>query len=142
MDLHEFIHSPAVTCAPETAVREVARLMSAQDVGSVIVIDADGAVMGIVTDRDLVIRWLATDRGFETPVGEIMTKGVVSLREDGDIFDAAQQMAMSGCRRLPVVGIDGILKGVIALDDLMVVFARQTDNLATAVATEITKPSS
>jgi CBS domain-containing protein len=47
-----------------------------------------------------------------------MTANVVSPREDADAFEAAHQMAMSGCRRLPVVGADGTLRGVIALDDL------------------------
>jgi CBS domain-containing protein len=66
-----------------------------------------------------------------------MTPEVVLLRWDADLFDAASTIAASECRRLPVVDEDGVLKGVVTLDDLMVLFAHQTDSLANAVAAEI-----
>ena len=137
MELYEFIQSPAVTCTAETTLAETARLMEQHNVGSVIVVDRRGAVIGMVTDRDLALRGMAAEREPQTPVTEIMTKTVTSLRDDADVFDAAQEMETSACRRLPVTGADGALKGVIALDDLMVFFTRQADHLAHVVAAEI-----
>ena len=140
MNLHEFIHSPAVTCSPEASLSDVAEEMARYNVGSVVTVDPDGHVAGIVTDRDLAIRGMAKRLDPDSPVKEIMSTKVVALNENADLFDAASQMAESGCRRLPVVGADGLLKGVISLDDLMIVFARQTDDLAHAVASETTSP--
>ena len=136
MDLHEFIHAPAVTCSPELSLAEAATLMDLWKVGSVIVVDSGARVVGIITDRDIAIRGVANHHTPETPVWEMMTKSVATVSEDASLFDAAQQMAEAGCRRLPVVAADGTLKGIVALDDLMVLFARQTDNLAHAVAFE------
>jgi len=138
MNLHEFIHSPAVTCSLDTSLADAAAEMDRYNVGSVVVVNADGHVVGIITDRDVAVRGVAKHCEPGTPVRELMTANVVLLREDADLFDAARQMAESGCRRFPVVGADGLLKGVVALDDLMILFARQTDNLAHAVAFETT----
>lgn len=140
MDLHEFVHSPAITCTPATTLADAAAEMDRYNVGSLVIVDVNDHVTGILTDRDLAVRGMAKRRGPGTPVREVMTPNVVVLREDADPFEAAHQMATSGCRRLPVVGIDGTLRGVIALDDLMILFARQTDELAQAVASSTTSP--
>lgn len=136
MKLQEFL-TPAVTCRPETSLLEAAGSMETENVGSIVVLDHVGQVVGIVTDRDLALRGLGRERLPSTPVAEVMTRDVVLIREDADLFDASQQMASAECRRLPVVGLDGTLRGVVTLDDLMVIFAHQTDSLANAVAAEI-----
>jgi len=138
MNLHEFIHSPAITCTPGTSMAEAAAEMDRYNVGSLVVIDVDDHVTGILTDRDLVVRGVARHRGPGTPVREVMTADVTCLQAEDDLFDAARQMATSGCRRLPVVDANGTLQGVIALDDLMVLFARQADDLASVIALETT----
>lgn len=140
MELREFVHAPAVTAAPSATAGDVARLMEHHNVGSVIVVDEHGVVVGIVTDRDLAVRAVAAERGAGTPVTEVMTRNVVTLREDASVFDAATAMASSSCRRLPIVGANRALLGVVALDDLVMLFARQTDNLAQAVAAESATP--
>jgi signal-transduction protein with cAMP-binding, CBS, and nucleotidyltransferase domain len=142
MDLHEFIHAPAVTCSPDLSLADAATLMDLWNVGSVIVVDSGAHVVGILTDRDIAVRGVANHHPPETPVWETMTKSVATVREDAELFDAARQMAETGCRRMPVVAADGTLKGVIALDDLVGLFARQTDNLAHAVAFESAKVAS
>lgn len=139
MELIEFVHSPAVTCTEDTSLADAARRMESYNIGS-IVVEKDGQITGIVTDRDLALRGVAKERAPETPVAEIMTRSVVSLQEDADVFDAARQMASAGCRRLPVIGTDGALKGVVALDELMLLFTRHADNLAAAISSEIARP--
>jgi len=137
MNLHEFMHTPAVTCSRRATLAEVAGLMERHDVGSVVIVDDDKAPAGIVTDRDLALRGLGRRREPDTPVAEIMTAKVVFLREDTDVFAAATEMATAGCRRLPVLDMDGRVAGVVSLDDLLTLFARQTDKLAEAVMAEM-----
>jgi signal-transduction protein with cAMP-binding, CBS, and nucleotidyltransferase domain len=124
MNLLEHL-SLAITCGPDLSLAEVALFMEQENVGS------------IATDRDLALRGMGRRLAPDTPVSEVMTRDVILLREDADLFDAASQMAAAECRRLPVLGLDGTLKGVVTLDDLMVLFAHQTDSLAQAVAAEM-----
>jgi signal-transduction protein with cAMP-binding, CBS, and nucleotidyltransferase domain len=138
MILDEIIHTPGITCREDTSLAEVAREMDEHRVGSIVVVDAKGDIAGIVTDRDVTLRGMAKERDPRSPVREIMTRNVVSIQDDADVFDAARQMAESGCRRLPVIGVDGKLKGVVALDDLIVLFTRHADDLTRAVAGEFT----
>jgi signal-transduction protein with cAMP-binding, CBS, and nucleotidyltransferase domain len=136
MNLLEHL-SLAITCGPDLSLAEVALFMEQENVGSIVVIDDRGVVVGIATDRDLALRGMGRRLAPDTPVSEVMTRDVILLREDADLFDAASQMAAAECRRLPVLGLDGTLKGVVTLDDLMVLFAHQTDSLAQAVAAEM-----
>ncbi|MBB5156009.1 CBS domain-containing protein [Saccharopolyspora phatthalungensis] len=135
MSLREFLSSP-VSCRPEVSLAEAASQMDSHGVGSVVVVDDANHVVGIVTDRDIVVRGIARELSPSTPVREVMTSDVVSLSEDADLFDAAQQMASGECRRMPVVDAEGNLKGVVSLDDLMVIFSRQTGSLAQVIAAE------
>jgi signal-transduction protein with cAMP-binding, CBS, and nucleotidyltransferase domain len=137
MDLRHFVHSPAVTCRADTTLADVAKLMETNDVGSVVVVGEVDVPVGIVTDRDLAIRGMARLREPGTPVEEVMTRRVIIVREDADVFAAATEMATSGCRRLPVIDSEGRLVGVVAFDDLLTLFAHQTDKLAEAVSTAI-----
>jgi signal-transduction protein with cAMP-binding, CBS, and nucleotidyltransferase domain len=137
MNLHEFMHTPAITCTPATTISEVGRLMEEREVGSVVVVGTDGALLGIVTDRDLAVRAVAHRREPDTPVSELMTENVVFVRSDANVFAAATEMATAGCRRMPVLDDNGTIAGVVALDDLLTLFARQTDKIAEAVAAEM-----
>ncbi|MGZ6804844.1 MAG: CBS domain-containing protein [Nocardioidaceae bacterium] len=139
MNLMEHV-SRAVTCGPGLSLAEAAVCMEEENVGSVVVIDELGAVQGIVTDRDIAVRGMARALPPDSPVSSVMTRDVILLREDADLFEAAGQMARAECRRLPVLALDGTLRGVVTLDDLMVLFAHQTDSLAQAVAAETALP--
>jgi signal-transduction protein with cAMP-binding, CBS, and nucleotidyltransferase domain len=137
MNLHEFMHTPAVTCTLATTIADAANLMETHEVGSVVVLDAQGALAGIATDRDLAIRGLGRRREPDTPIEEVMTPNVVFLREDTNVFAAATEMATAHCRRMPVIDMSGRVTGVVSLDDLLTLFARQTDKLAEAVTAEM-----
>lgn len=139
MNLQELL-TPAVTCTPATTLAQAAQEMDRHNVGSIIVLQPSGSIAGIATDRDIALRGAGRDLPPITPIAEVMTQDVVLLRWDVDLFDAASTMAAAECRRLPVVDDDGVLKGVVTLDDLVVLFAHQTDSLANAVAAEIAIP--
>jgi CBS domain-containing protein len=99
-------------------VFDVAMLMKNHDIGFVPVVD-NGKLIGVVTDRDLVIRGFANKKTDASTIEEVMTKGNRSISPDMSIEDAADQMANQKVRRLTVVE-NGNLVGVVALADLAV----------------------
>jgi CBS domain-containing protein len=76
-------------------------------------------LIGIVTDRDFVMKVIAEGRDPKgTRVGDVMTSNPVTCREDDDVQDAAELMAERQVRRIPVVDEDGTILGIIAQADL------------------------
>jgi len=134
MDVREICTTPVVACDPDTGVEEVARLMRDHGVGCVVVL-RHGGLVGIVTDRDLVLRALATGTPVTTPVASVMSRDVGYVYEQDDITVAATVMATRGVRRLPVLSLTGEVTGMVAADDLAVEFADEISRLAFAVQT-------
>lgn len=105
------------TVAPDTTIREAARLMAECDIGALPVSDGD-RLAGMLTDRDIVVRALAIGRGPDALVSEVMTLEVLYCHEDEDIGHIATNMADKQVRRLPVVDADKRLIGIISLADV------------------------
>ena len=104
---------------PNAPVAEAARVMEVEDVGSLPIVVEGGRLIGIVTDRDIVLRVVA--KGLDpqqTTVGQIASKEIVAVRADQDLDDALAAMASAQVRRIPVVDSDEQLIGVIAQADL------------------------
>ena len=103
---------------PTDTVREVALTMAKVDSGVAPVVD-DGKVVGLVTDRDIVLRVVAEGLGFDGPVSEVMTSGeVLSVKEDDVLADATAKMANHQVRRLVVLNDAGALSGILSLGDV------------------------
>ena len=101
----------------DVTVREAARLLAEWGVGPLPVVDGDDLV-GIVTDRDLVVRVLADDRDPAcTTVGEIASTGVITIGPDDELEDALGLMVEHHVRRLPVVE-EGRLVGILTHGDV------------------------
>ncbi len=109
---------------PEASVREMAQVMSERRVSSVFVREADGGLLGIVTDRDLRVRVVAEGLPPDTRVQDIMTPDPLWLDADASLFEATLTMTRQGCHHLPVMQ-SGELKGMVTTSDLML--ARQDD---------------
>lgn len=139
--MRELEMSPVVSCPSNTSIREVAALMGDRAVGCVVVLDAHGHLAGVVTDRDLTVRGLGDGLGPDAAVETVMTREVEWAGEDIDVFEAATRMVERGCRRLPLLDADGHLTGIMTLDDLLPLFARQVDKIARTVAAESRAPS-
>lgn len=105
------------TVAPETTIKEAARIMADADIGALPVAAGD-RLAGMVTDRDIAVRAIAIGKGPETTVGEVMTHDVLYCHEDEDIGHIAQNLAENQVRRLPVVDVDKRLVGIISLADI------------------------
>ena len=97
---------------------EAAQVMRDRDVGDVVVMNDDGSVYGILTDRDLVIRAVAEGLDLrQTPLSEICTDELVTLTSSDPVARAIETMSDEAIRRLPVVD-DGSLVGIVSLGDI------------------------
>ncbi|MFC4907647.1 CBS domain-containing protein [Actinomadura gamaensis] len=115
--VRDLMTGPATTVAPDTDLGTVARLMRDQAIGSVLVTSGGGTI-GLVTDRDLVVRGLSRTGHPETlPVKEICSADPVCVGPDDDASAAIRLMSEKKIRRLPVVQ-DGRPVGVVSLGDL------------------------
>jgi len=108
------------------SVSVAARRMHARNVGTLIVVDDDQRPLGLVTDRDLVVRVLAESRNAsQTTVGDVMSRLPHTVNEETPIEDAMGIMRDGPYRRLPVVGHDGRLVGILSLDDILDLLAEE-----------------
>jgi CBS domain-containing protein len=102
---------------PEASLSEVAGIMAEIDAGSLPVCDGK-TLLGMITDRDLVIRALAHELPADTSVARVMTEKVEYCFEDDHLSDVCGKMADSKIRRLPVLDRDHKLVGIVSLGDL------------------------
>lgn len=105
------------TASREMSLQEVARLMREGDMGAMPVVE-DGKLIGIVTDRDIVVRAIAEGRDAATEIGEVMTTEIFSAKEDDFAFEAIRLMGDKQVRRIPVITDAGELAGIIAMADI------------------------
>lgn len=131
--------TPGISCVrPEASLTQVARQMKQENVGSIPVCNDRGEVLGLVTDRDIVIRAIAEDGAENAAAQDIMTKNLVFTSPDMNTHDAALLFAKYQVRRLPVV-VNNKLVGMLSLADV----ARKTiyiDEAGDALSA-ISKPS-
>jgi CBS domain-containing protein len=100
------------------SIRDVARIMKDSDTGVVPVVDGR-KIIGLITDRDIVVRGLAEGKNLENVrVNELMTKSVRSVREDASLNDALELMTRAEIRRVAVVNGNDELVGIVSLGDI------------------------
>jgi CBS domain-containing protein len=130
-----------VTCRRDTPISEVARLMREQDAGAIPVVDENGKLCGIVTDRDLVVRGLTSDKPeAELCAGDCMSDDVYTANHNDRLVDVIHEMGDHQIRRIPVVDSRDRLVGIISTADI----ALQTnkDRELAETLEEISQPSS
>jgi len=125
-----------VTVALDDTVLDVAAVFRERDVGSAVVLNADDEIAGIVTDRDLVVFGQEFVETLEqTLVNQVLSPVVFTVSPDTDTHELARMMREEGVRRVPVVE-NGDLRGIVTLDDLVVVLAEDLENLAALIRAE------
>ncbi|AEY66291.1 CBS domain-containing protein [Clostridium sp. BNL1100] len=123
---------------PNASILDTAKLMQQHNVGSIPVCDK-GSVVGMVTDRDIVVRNIAIGKNpQQTPVSDIMTTGITSVSPDMDMSQVTKMMADSQIRRVPVVDQNNLV-GIVALGD--VATDAKFDTEVADTLTEISRPS-
>ena len=113
------VMTPNPRCVtPNDSIADAARIMRDEDTGAVPVVE-DGKPVGILTDRDIVVRVVAEDGQLNRPVREIVTSGVLSASPDMSTREAAELMSEHQIRRLTVIENDRLV-GIVSLGDLAV----------------------
>jgi CBS domain-containing protein len=118
MKVSDAMTSQVSIARPTDSIRKVAETMAKIESGVMPVVD-DGKVVGVVTDRDIVLRVVAEGRSFDSPISEAMSDGeVLSVKEDDILADATAKMANNQVRRLIVLNESGNLTGILSLGDV------------------------
>lgn len=104
---------------PESTVADCAKLMCNKHVGCIPVCDNNKTVVGLVTDRDIILRSIACDKDINTtPISDIMTCQICSCGPEEEVNEAEKKMSNEQIRRLPVVDENNKIIGIITLADL------------------------
>lgn len=132
---------PVVTASAQMTVDQAAQTMRSKNVGALVVVNA-GRPIGMITDRDVTVEVVAKGMDPDTVrVGDVMRKKPVTICKDLGILDAAKAFAKTGVRRLPVVTKKGILVGVIAVDDLIMLLGTEMGQMAGALSAGLRRAS-
>jgi CBS domain-containing protein len=118
MNVRDVMTARPRSAAPDTPLSQVAQLMDNQDIGAIPILDEDRLV-GMITDRDIVVRGVAKEkdlRGMSSR--EIASGELVTVGPDQDLSDALHLMAQHQVRRLPVVDDENRLVGVVSQADI------------------------
>jgi len=125
-----------VTAPASCSLVEVAKLMDETVVGAVVIVDHDNKPMGIVTDRDLVVRGLARGLPSDSRVDAMMSTGIVTLGATADLREAVRIFSTHAFRRLPLVE-EGRMVGMLTVDDLLMDVVSDLANLVRPITGEV-----
>jgi CBS domain-containing protein len=119
MKVKDAMHKGVDWVSPDTPVTEIAKLMGEHDIGA-IPIGANDQLIGMVTDRDIVCKGLATDSfdARRATARDVMTAGIHCCREDDDLAKAVRHMEALKIRRLPVINKSKRMVGILSLGDV------------------------
>jgi CBS domain-containing protein len=118
MNIRDVMTPNPRTVSPEEPIQTAARIMRDLDTGVVPVVE-NGRPVGLVTDRDIVVRAVAEDGQLNRPIRDIVTGGVIAASPDMSTREAAELMSAHQVRRLPVVEGERLV-GIVSIGDLAV----------------------
>ncbi|WCK53362.1 CBS domain-containing protein [Aneurinibacillus sp. Ricciae_BoGa-3] len=134
--LRDIMTTSVETVMLKDNVYEAAVKMKESDVGIIPVVDEDRRCIGLLTDRDIVVRGVAEKKPNSSAIGEIMSKRLITGRPDMTVDEASQVMAKEQIKRLPVIENDKLV-GMVALADLS--RNRETSDEAGFVVAELSE---
>lgn len=107
-----------VRATTDTTLNEIAKLMKENDVGCVPICNPENNVVGFITDRDIIIRSVATNKNCsQTKASDVMTTDVIKITPDTELSDAQKTMSINQVKRLPVIENNQIV-GILSVGDL------------------------
>ena len=125
MSIKEFMSQPVITCPENSTLDHAARLMWEFDCGIVPVVNDDGRLAGVVTDRDICMAAYTQGRALSTiPVTTAMSKQVIAVHGDDLVEHVEELMRENQIRRLPVIDVEGRPAGLVSMNDLARLAAR------------------
>jgi len=136
MTLRDLVIEGVETAGPSATAEALAMRLEEANIGSII-IEEGMEPIGVVTDRDLALRVVARDGDPATvTASDVMTETPVTIDVEAGLLDVTRLMREHAVRRLPVVGEDGKLVGIITLDDVLRLLAWEIDNLGGVIEAE------
>jgi len=133
MSIRDLCECYVLTTSKDTSIYEAAQLMKKNNVGNVVVVDKENSnkPVGILTDRDIVIKIVADDGDArKISVGDAMTENLLVLRSFQGLNDALNMMCAKGVRRAPIVDSENNIVGIATADDLLILIAKEINKLA------------
>lgn len=128
-----------VTVRPEHTIREALALLAKHNIGALVVADADGHLLGILSERDIVREATVNEQLFSDPVSKIMTRDLITGLPQDDLKSVANTMTERRIRHLPVVD-GGKLVGIVSIGDVVKAerdrFEGEIDTLQTQILGE------
>ena len=134
--IRDFMTSNVETVGPDHTAKDAAAFMLSADTGSIPVCEND-KVIGMITGRDIAVRGVATGKGPDCNVRDLMSSDVICARDTDDAHQIAHKMSQAQVRRLPVLDASDKLVGMVSLGDL----SREAETSAASEALEgVSKP--
>lgn len=135
MKVREIMTTDVATASPDTTLEEIATMMRDEDTGAIPVVE-ENELIGVITDRDIVIRCIAEGRkAAEATADDVISENIETVEPDVDVDEAARLMAQKQVRRLPVVE-NGRLVGMLSLGDIAV---KESDETAGEALESVSK---
>lgn len=136
MLIRDVMNRNVITIQSEVSAREAAKIMSKNQIGSLVVID-ENKIMGILTETDIVKKIVSEDRDLdETKIKDIMTEKVLTIEPDKKVEDAVSMMTQNKIKRLPVVENEEVI-GIITTSDIIVVEPKLIEAVAGLISLKI-----
>ena len=139
MKLGHICETDVVTTFAETSLADAAAEMRRTQVGALVVVEERNSgtwPVGILTDRDIAVAFTARPPQEATRVADVMSRNLIVAGEHDDFFEGLSKMRRFGVRRLPIIALDGRLRGIITLDDMIEVLSAKLREAAAVVPRE------
>jgi signal-transduction protein with cAMP-binding, CBS, and nucleotidyltransferase domain len=136
MRVRDVMVKAPVTIPAYCTIQETATAMGQGAVGAVVIVDEEHLPVGIVTDRDLVVRALARGLPPDARVDDVMSAGVVCVDGDAELATVAEILSTHPFRRVPVVDHDRMI-GMVTLDDLVVRLGEELHRITRGVTAQL-----
>jgi CBS domain-containing protein len=134
MSLQKFCRKPVAKISADVSIVEACRMLEERNVGC-LVVESDGKLCGVVTDRDIALKVTGAQRDPQkTTVREIMTADPIRVFEDRDLHHLTSLMRTYHVRRVPIVNEDHKTVGIVTLDDLIALLGEEMSDVGKAIA--------
>jgi CBS domain-containing protein len=143
MSIKAICECDVVTVDKEASIHDTAKIMKKYNVGNVVVVDSienNNKPIGIITDRDIVIKIVA-DEGDAKQIcaGDAMSEDLLVLKSYQGIQEALDMMSAKGVRRAPIINDENKLVGIATVDDLFMLIAEEANSLAKLIRKQVAR---
>lgn len=136
MSIEKACNKNVISLTEDSTVIEAAQAMKQHNVGDILIINQkDNKPVGIITDRDIVMAIASSNNGNiqSLRIADIASRELLTIAQDQDIEDAIDQMSSKGVRRAPIINASGQAVGIVSVDDLVPLLAKELQCLSNII---------